>query len=82
MTLRASIASIDTPSAVLVELHAVGAKRKRLAQLVDELVDLGQAVTVVQAALELIAEQIGEALPAADTFEHAQAPCARAPRSG
>ena len=53
-------------------LQPIGAERERLAQFVDELVHLGEAVAIVQAALELIAEQVAEALSGANALDHAE----------
>ena len=52
-------------------LQAIGAERKRFSERVDELVHLRHPVPVVQATLELVAEQVAQRLPGANAFEQA-----------
>ena len=68
--MRASIASIGTSGRTV--RRGGWRERESLAQPEDQRVDLGEAVRVVQAALELIAEQRAERLAVADPLEHLQ----------
>jgi hypothetical protein len=61
-------------------VQAVSANREGSAERVDELVHLGHVVAIVEPALELVSQQIGEALSIPDAFDHGE--CGANPLGG